>query len=758
MVREICEALEVMTAQAPLLLILEDLHWTDSSTLDLISVLARRRVPAKLLLIGTYRPLDVLLSQTPLRTLKQDLSIRNLCHEIAIERLEESDVAEYLAKVFVESHLPAALAKAIYRHSDGNPLFMAGIVRDMAKRGLIARDRGAWVLTAAVEDVDPGIPETLQQMVDIQFERLSEEEKRVLQCSSVAGERFPVWAPAVMLGSSGELSEEICERLAGREQFLRFVGMQQAADGAESPHYEFRHALYRQALYRGLSESSRAGFHLRLARHLMTFYAAGKRELASEVALHFEKGRDCEQAVHCLIVAAENASRRLALTDSIKILGRALELLPSIRGDARVQLEYEALRRIGDFHSAFGAMSDSVAAYEAAAARAKEAGLEEEHVTTLTAMAFPGFFIDPAKGQQICNLAMQASRNLSDPILRAKTELAVACFRLLYDSWTGNDLEICEQARKILYARTDSISPPYVHDIYIHVLQGEYALAAKQAGILIETAEEPALTLAWGAKGFVYMTIGNFGGMLDLVRKGREAAAKNESPGWMWILGDAWIRQLSFDLEGARNLVNITMPSDAEPHALWLKMVAGVCTGYLESAANNHETALAAFGAVRDFEMTPKSFMHWHWRMQAHLGTVEAYLNAGDLASAIREAASFLESANAISDPKLRALAWEINARVAGADGNWLKAQEYIQHALAIVDKYETLPAGWQVHRTAWKISQVLGDRATAARHRACAEQMIMTIANSFELDEPLREGFLRAPAVRRVLDLAASS
>ena len=234
MVRELCEALEAMTAQAPLLLILEDLHWADSSTLDLISVLARRRDPARLLLAGTYRPVDVVLSQSPLKALKQDLTIRHLCHEIAIERLEESHVAEYLAREFADSVFPAGLAKVIHRHSDGNPLFMVGIVRDMVKRGLIARDRGEWALTAPIEQISPEIPETLQQMVDMQVEQLSIEEKRVLQCCSVAGERFPVWASAVMLGSSDTLAEEICEKLARREQFVRFVGIHPAADGAAS--------------------------------------------------------------------------------------------------------------------------------------------------------------------------------------------------------------------------------------------------------------------------------------------------------------------------------------------------------------------------------------------------------------------------------------------------------------------------------------------------------------------------------------------
>ena len=100
MVREICEALESMTAKNPLALILEDLHWVDPSTLDLISALARRRGLAKLLMLGTYRPVDVILLQSPLKGLRQDLVMHKLCSEIALERLQEQDVAQYLAKEF----------------------------------------------------------------------------------------------------------------------------------------------------------------------------------------------------------------------------------------------------------------------------------------------------------------------------------------------------------------------------------------------------------------------------------------------------------------------------------------------------------------------------------------------------------------------------------------------------------------------------------------------------------------------------------
>jgi DNA-binding winged helix-turn-helix (wHTH) protein len=137
MLREICEALEALTAQEAFVLILEDLHWSDRSTLDLLSALARDKAPAKLVVMGTYRPDEVAVSESPLKGLKQDLVVRGLCEEVALEPLRETEITEYLALEFPGHGFPPGLAHLIHRHSDGNALFMATLVQDMVKRGVI---------------------------------------------------------------------------------------------------------------------------------------------------------------------------------------------------------------------------------------------------------------------------------------------------------------------------------------------------------------------------------------------------------------------------------------------------------------------------------------------------------------------------------------------------------------------------------------------------------------------------------------------
>src|SRR5215467_3242156 len=225
MVREICEALESLSSEALILLVFEDLHWVDPSTLDLISALARRREQAKLMLICTYRPVDVILSNGSLKSLKQDLQVHNLCAEIALERLPESAVAEYLTTEFPNSSLPLGMANLIYRHSEGNPLFMVALVQDMVKKGLISHDDEKWILTKPLEKIDPGVPQSLQQMLEVQFERLTPAEQQVLEAGSAVGKHFSAWVIATAVEEKPDNVEDLCDQLAARQQVIKAIGI-----------------------------------------------------------------------------------------------------------------------------------------------------------------------------------------------------------------------------------------------------------------------------------------------------------------------------------------------------------------------------------------------------------------------------------------------------------------------------------------------------------------------------------------------------
>ena len=371
MVRELCEALETITSTTALVLILEDLHWVDQSSIDLISAIARRREPAKLLLVGTIRPADLILSDSPLKTLKQDLLLHHLCHELTLEPLREADVADYLAATFGGGDLPG-LATMIYRQSDGNPLFMIALLDHLRQQGMIAQTDGHWRMSARLEAINPGVPETLKQMLELQMRHLSDGERRLLKCASVAGPRFPAWAVATMLNDASDLEED-CAALSERHQFLKFSSWD-LPSGATATTYEFRHSLYRDVLYRALSPTLRVTYHKRLAKGLEALRPVDP-ELAAELALHFEKGHEYDRSIEYLRLAARNATSRYAHREAIAALEHACELLPRIGNHPRAELELQLLEELGNASYALGDLTGSANTYRLMATRAAHAGL-----------------------------------------------------------------------------------------------------------------------------------------------------------------------------------------------------------------------------------------------------------------------------------------------------------------------------------------------------------------------------------------------
>src|SRR6266851_3325869 len=290
MLREIGDALEAIASASPLLLVFEDLHWVDPSTVDLISTLARRRGPAKLMMFGTYRPADVESSSHPLKALTQDLLVHRLCGEIALEPLTEAEITEYLTSEAPETTSSEALAALLYRHSEGNPLFMVAALEHLEERGLISRKRGYWQHTVALEEIDLGVPESLSRMIEAQIERLSAEEQRVLEVASLQSVgRFSVASAAGVIDMDAEVFEGVCETLSQRHRIVRSAGSVKLADGTVTACYEFVHVLYREVCYRQIAPGRRAKLHRRLGKWVEEHFEP-LNEAAAWLAGHFEQG------------------------------------------------------------------------------------------------------------------------------------------------------------------------------------------------------------------------------------------------------------------------------------------------------------------------------------------------------------------------------------------------------------------------------------------------------------------------------------
>ena len=143
MLRELADALEVLSAVRPLVLVLEDLHWSDRATLEWFAYVARRRDPARVLILGTYRPVEVIVQAHPLRPLLAELRQHAQCAELVLDYLSEPAVAAYLTQRFASIALPASLPQLLHQRTSGNPLFLIAMVDELVRQGLLAGGTGS---------------------------------------------------------------------------------------------------------------------------------------------------------------------------------------------------------------------------------------------------------------------------------------------------------------------------------------------------------------------------------------------------------------------------------------------------------------------------------------------------------------------------------------------------------------------------------------------------------------------------------------
>jgi DNA-binding winged helix-turn-helix (wHTH) protein/tetratricopeptide (TPR) repeat protein len=330
MLREMAEAVEALTSDAPLVVVLEDLHWSDYSTLDLVAYLARRRDPARLMVIGTYRPVEVILNDHPLKGIKRELQAHGLCREIPLEYLTEEAVGEYLARTCSGSELPPRLARLIHRRTGGNPLFMVNVAQYLVDEELIV-DRGdGCELRAGWDAVESAVPDNLKQLIEKQMERLTPDDRRVLEGASVVGMECSSVAIAAGLAETTTWVEEHCEALVRRHRFLQPGRLVELPDGTITPRYKFSHVLYLDVPYSLIPPMQRSQIHGRVGARGEAIYGDRVTEIATEVAMHFEQARDLPRAVKYLLMGAEIATQRSAHHEAVALARRGLAALTSL--------------------------------------------------------------------------------------------------------------------------------------------------------------------------------------------------------------------------------------------------------------------------------------------------------------------------------------------------------------------------------------------------------------------------------------------
>jgi predicted ATPase/DNA-binding winged helix-turn-helix (wHTH) protein len=349
MLRELTQAVETIAAETPLVLKLEDIHWSDASTLDWIAHVARRPERARLLVLATFRPADAAAIRGGLGNIVSELAVHGRCREIPLAPLPLKAIQDYLAaRVGGKEATAQAMAPLLLERTGGNPLFMVSIVNQLIQHDGSAATPGA--ITA--------IPHDVRRFIERQIDELDPHDRDLLSAASAIRREFATTAVAAAGDDDVVAVETTCARLARQGIFIVKSGMTSWPDGTQAELYAFRHDLYRELLYERLPPTRRALSHARVGARLETAWATRLEAIAAEIAEHFERGGLPVRAISHHQRAAAKALRRSANQEAISHLQRALEAVGQIadeteRTKAEVELQvamgaaYMAMRGFG---------------------------------------------------------------------------------------------------------------------------------------------------------------------------------------------------------------------------------------------------------------------------------------------------------------------------------------------------------------------------------------------------------------------------
>jgi class 3 adenylate cyclase/tetratricopeptide (TPR) repeat protein len=323
----VLDLLEMTAARQPLVVVLDDLHWADKPTLALLRHLIASAPELPAFVIGTYRSTDLPRGH-PLAQTLADLRREPVVERLALTGLEEADILALLERVTGQEMDEGGerLAGELWRETDGNPFFVAELLRSLVESGAAAQGAdGRWSLTRPMSEL--GLPESLREVVGRRIERLGPETERALCAAAVIGRDFELPLLALVLGQE---EDELLDRLDDAVQ---------AAVLVEQPgrpgHFAFAHRLIEHALYDALGPTRRARLHRKVAKALEALCGADPAARLGELAHHWAHAMqivDVEKAVGYACRAGRRALDQLAPDEAVRWFARGLELLDGAAG------------------------------------------------------------------------------------------------------------------------------------------------------------------------------------------------------------------------------------------------------------------------------------------------------------------------------------------------------------------------------------------------------------------------------------------
>jgi DNA-binding winged helix-turn-helix (wHTH) protein/RecA/RadA recombinase len=333
MLRELVTVVDELARDRTLVVVLEDAHWADLATTDAIGALAKRRDPARLLLVVTERKAEALALDHPIVSVERDLVSRGVAEEVALFPFGIDDLRAYLAARCPGLESRDEIALWLLQQTAGNPLFVRLVLDEWVARRMVEAGRdGTWAPVGDTDEMRQTVPDSLRALLERQITGLAPEERTVLEAASVRIGFFHAAQIAAAVSMDADDADALLENIARRGQLLRAGGEIVGADGRLAEQYAFLHATVQSVVAAGLPSTRRRRLHRGAAEQLEQEFEGRAWAAASMLAAHYEAAGEPIRAAFHLREAGRQAMLRDAPRDAITTLENALDLIDANPG------------------------------------------------------------------------------------------------------------------------------------------------------------------------------------------------------------------------------------------------------------------------------------------------------------------------------------------------------------------------------------------------------------------------------------------
>ena len=757
MIREMGDALGLFSNNQPVVLLLEDLHWADPSSIDLLRHLCNRISAQRVLLVGTFRPEDIERSNHPLKSYKAEMQMHKLCEEIALDSLSREHILDYLNVTFNPNDFPPNLAEHLHEKTEGHPLFTANLLQYLSERGDIAKTNEHWSLKRPLSDIELEAPESIRSMISKKIDNLTEEDRRTLQYASVEGTEFLSTVVADLLGVDEVDVEERMARLEKTHRLVVTRAGEELPDGALATRYRFAHALYQNFLYGDLVNKRRMMLHKQVGEQLLKHYGQRAPQIASQLALHFERGRDFGRAIEYLTHAGDNATKFYGNAEAADHYTHALSLVDKLPDEEKGEARATLYQKRGAVNMALSRFSQSVDDYKAMLKQEK-ALTPAKKASALSALAMTLFFSHRLEEmERRADEALAAAKLAGSEELRLDTMMLMGLKHLCYGE-LDEAKPIIEDV--VISARSIDYKPALLAAITwrgcLYFFQSEYEKTIEievEARKLASELREGFLLLT--AMFFHGLAMGNLGHMSEALAILEEAITKARRNGdhfWFPRMPNCigWIHRELQDFEGAYAYDEEGLHVGREFNVLEAEANSLINLGIDHTIAGKPHDAASVFKDTNDIFERDKWF-RWRYSIRLEAAKAEHWLRQGDLGKSKEFAESLFSTASRFKTSKYVAVAHKLRAEIAIAEGEPEAARLEYESALALLDQYPVPVIRWRVLAGLGKLLSSSGDHEGAQRTYSEARSIIERIAAKVS-DENLRKVFIESDDVQEVM------